>query len=249
MIAVRLALGYTAMLVHGLQHAGLLRRGEVRDALARQVRLSGVQALPIVALVAIAFGAVVPPQALALLGTGNETVMQTVVWGGIRELAPLAAALVIVARSAVAMAAEIALMHLRLLDQGGMPASVWADAAHEDEVVLPRVLGLAASGALLVAYFQALAIAAALLASAWLLGTPLDGELDQFLANGQWWEIPLAIAKGALFGAAIGVVACYHGLHAEPRVAAIPKAAAAACMGGLACVFVIDLMAIVLRFL
>jgi phospholipid/cholesterol/gamma-HCH transport system permease protein len=171
-------------------------------------------------------------------------VLKNLVWGGIRELAPLATALVLVVRSGVAIAAEIALMHLR----GGMSEALWLDAAHEDEVVIPRVLGLAVSAALLVAYFQAFAIAAALLASALLLGTPLDAELDYFLANGVWWQVLAAVGKGALFGAGIGVVSCYHGLHAQPRVAAIPKAAVAAGVGSLAYVFTVDLAAAALRF-
>ncbi len=241
----RLAQGYTAMLVHGVRHAGALRRPGVRVALARQLRLSGVQALPTVALLATLLGAIVPTQALALLGTDNEAVLKTLVWGGIRELAPLVTALVIVVRSGVAIAAEIALMHLR----SGVDDALWRDAAHEDEVVIPRVFGLALSAALLVSYFQTIAIAAALLASAALLGTPLLAELDYFLDNGVWWQVLASVGKGAVFGLAIGVVCCFHGLHAAPQVAAIPKAAVAAGVGSLAVVFVIDLFAAWLRFL
>ncbi len=241
----RLALGYTAMLVHGLMHARALGRAGVRESLLRQLRLSGLQALPAVAVIAALLGAVVPTQALALLGTDNEAVLKNLVWGGIRELAPLMAALVIVARSGVAIAAEIALMHLR----EGMPEALWLGAAHEDEVVIPRVLGLALSCALLVSYFQALAIAAALVASAALLGTPLLSELDYFLSNGVWWHVLASIGKGAVFGLGIGVISCYHGLHAEPKVAAIPKAAVAACTGSLLFIFAVDLFAAWLRFL
>ena len=243
--STRLALGYTAMLVHGVVHAGRLGQPAVRASLVRQVQLSGVQALPVVALMAALLGAIVPAQALALLGVDNEVVLKTLVWGGIRELAPLVTALVLIARSAVAMAAEIALMHLR----SGLSDAHWADAAHDEEVVLPRVLGLALAGALGVAYFQVIAIAAALLASALLLGTPLGSELDYFLANGLWWQVPLSLGKGALFGAGIGVVACYHGLQAAPQVAAVPKAAVAACIGSLVFVALADGLAVGLRWL
>ena len=243
--STRLALGYTAMLVHGVAHAGRLGDRTVRASLARQLQLSGVQALPVVALLAAVLGAVVPTQALALLGVDNELVLKTLVWGGIRELAPLVTALVLVARSAVAMAAEIALMHLR----SGLSDAQWADAAHEEEVVLPRVLGMALAGALLVSYFQAIAVASALLASALLLGTPLASELDHFLAQGQWWQVPLSLGKGAMFGLGIGVVACYHGLHAAPTVAAVPKAAVAATVGSLVFVAVADALAVGIRLL
>ncbi len=241
----RLALGYTAMLVHGVAHAGRLGDRRVRASLVRQLHLSGVQALPVVALMAAVLGAVVPTQALELLGVDNEVVLKNLVWGGIRELAPLLTALVLVARSAVAMAAEIALMQLR----GGMSDEHWADAAHEEEVVIPRVLGLALSGMLLASYFQAIAVAAALLASALLLGTPVASELEYFLANGVWWQVLSALGKGALFGLGIGIVSCYHGLQAEARVAAVPKAAVAACVGSLVFVAVADLLAVALRLL
>jgi len=242
--STRLALGYTAMLTHGVMHAARLREAAVREALARQIHLSGVQALPAVSLIAALLGAVVPTQAMALLGTDNESVLKILVWGGIRELAPLIAALVLTARSGVAIATEVALMHLR----SGMDESLWHGAAHEDEVVIPRMLGLAVCGALLVSYFQTIAIAAALLASSLLLDTPLLAELDTFLVSGVWWQVLAAIGKGTLFGLAIGAVCCYHGLNAEPKVAAVPKAAVAAGLGSLAAVLAIDLFAAGLRF-
>ena len=242
--ATRLALGYTSMLVHGVMHLQRLRDAGVRDALARQIQLSGVQALPVVGLIAVLLGAIVPAQALSLLGPDNEVVLKVLVWGGIRELAPLVTAVVLIARSGVAIAAEIALMHLR----SGMNDTLWLGAAHEDEVVIPRMLGLAASGALLVSYFQAFSIMSGLLASSLLLDTPLVAEFDNFLRTGVWWHVALSIGKGAAFGLVIGGVCCFHGLHAQAQVAAIPKAAVAACSGSLMMVFVIDLFAAWLRF-
>ncbi len=240
----RLTLGYTAMLVHGVMHARRLREPGVRESLARQIHLSGVQALPTVGLIAVLLGAVVPTQALALLGPDNEAVLKILVWGGLRELAPLVTALVLIARSGVAIATEVALMHLR----SGMDDALWHGAANEDEVVIPRMLGLAVSGALLASYFQSISIVAALLASSWLLDTPLLAELNTFLGTGSWWQVIASIAKGALFGLGIGAVCCYHGLNAEPKVAAIPKAAVAAGLGSLLIVLAIDLFAAWLRF-
>jgi phospholipid/cholesterol/gamma-HCH transport system permease protein len=241
----RLALGYTSMLVHACVHWGTLRHAAVGAALARQIQLTGVQALPIVALSAVLFGAIVPAQAFSVLGIDNEIVLKNVVWGGIRELGPLLTALVIVSRSAVAIAAEIALMRLR----EGVSDAVWLDAAHEEEVVIPRVLGLAVSSAVLVSYFQFIAIAAALAATALLLGTPLHSELDYFLAAGVWWQVPLSVLKGALFGLGIGAVSCYHGINVAPRVAAVPKAVVAACIGSVMFVLVVEVIAVALKLL
>ena len=235
----RLALGYSSMLVHAFTRRGLLRLPEVRAALARQIQVTGVQALPYVLGVAVLFGAVVVTRALELLGPDDDTALKAVVWGGIRELGPLVTALILIVRSSVAIAAEVALMRLR----GGILDSHWRDIQHEEEVVLPRVLGAAVSAAALVSCFQFVAIVSALVASAFTLGTALEFELDSFLDTASWAQVPLSIAKGALFGAGIGAIACYHGLQVNAEVGALPKAVVAAGAGSLTYVIAVDLIA------
>ena len=238
----RLALGYGSMLVHAFSRRDLLREPAVRSALSRQIQVTGVQALPYVLVVAVLFGAVVVTRALELLGPDDDTALKAVVWGGIRELGPLITALIIIVRSSVAIAAEVALMRLR----SGIAASHWRDIEHEEEVVLPRVLGAALSAAALVSCFQFVAIGSALVASALTLGTAFEFELDSFLTTASPLQVPLSIAKGALFGAGIGAIACYHGLQVQSEVGALPKAVVAAGAGSLTFVLVIDLIAIVL---
>jgi len=238
----RLALGYGSMLVHAFARRGLLRLPEVRAALARQIQVTGVQALPYVLGVALLFGAVVVTRALELLGPDDDTALKAVVWGGIRELGPLVTALIIIVRSSVAIAAEVALMRLR----SGIHDSHWRDIEHEEEVVLPRVLGAAVSAAALVSCFQFAAIASALVASAFTLGTTFEFELDSFLTTASWAQVPLSIVKGALFGTGIGAIACYHGLQVNAEVGALPKAVVAAGAGSLTFVLAVDLIAVTL---
>ena len=238
----RVALGYGATLVHAFAQRGLLRQEAVHAALWRQIHFTGLQGLPYVALVALLFGAIVVTQALEFLGPDNEVALQAVVWGGIRELGPLVAALVIVVRSSVAIAAEVALMRLREV----ISDELWKEAVHEDEVVLPRVLGVSISALLLVAYFQCIAIGAALLATSFTLGSPLAAEFDHFLSNAAWWQIPLSLGKSALMGAGIAAIACYHGLQVGRDVRDIRKAVVAAGIGSLTYVMVVDLLAALL---
>jgi phospholipid/cholesterol/gamma-HCH transport system permease protein len=240
----RLAWGYGSMLVHAFTRRGLLRRPEVRLALARQIQVTGVQALPYVLAVALLFGAVVVTRALELLGADDDTALKAVVWGGIRELGPLVTALILIVRSSVAIAAEVALMGLR----SGIRDSHWRDILHEEEVVLPRVLGTAVSAAALVSCFQFVAIVSALVASAFTLGTAFEFELDSFLDTAPLAQVPLSIAKGALFGTGIGAIACYHGLQVNAEVGALPKAVVAAGAGSLTFVLVVDLIAVALLF-
>lgn len=238
----RIALGYLDTLAHSLRQWDLLQQDAVRAALVRQIYFTGVRALPLISMFALLFGAVVVTSALASLGADNELALKTVVWGGIRELAPLAAAMIIVARSSVAIGAELALMRL----QSGIHASLWQDAVFEEHPVLPRVLGLALSGTMLVAYFQCIAFASALLATSLILRTPLPTELGHFLEAAQWWQIPLSLIKGTVFGAGIGVVSCYHGLSVEADIREVPKAVMAACVGSLTWVCAVDVFAVLL---
>jgi phospholipid/cholesterol/gamma-HCH transport system permease protein len=238
----RLALGYGSMLVHAVTRRGLLREPGVRAALSRQIQVTGVQALPYVATVALLFGAVVVTQALDLLGSDDDTVLKAVVWGGIRELGPLVTALIIIARSSVAIAAEVSLMRLR----GGIHDAYWQDITHEEEVVLPRMLGVAISSAALVSCFQFIAIGSALAASAVTLGTSFEFELDAFLTTARGLQVPLSIGKGALFGLGIAAIACYHGLQVKRDVAELPKAVVAACLGSLSFVLLVDAAAMLI---
>jgi len=238
----RLAFGYTSMVVHAVTRRGLLRRRDVRAALTRQIHITGVQALPFVASVALLFGAVVVTRALTLLGPESEQALKAVVWGGIREVGPLVTALIIIVRSSVAITAEVALMRMRADSRDPL----WHEAAHEDEVVLPRVLGAAASGALLVVYFQFLAVGSALAAMSIGLGMSFVPELEHFLDAAVWWQVPLSIGKGAAFGLGIATISTYHGLHIEPKAAEVPKAVAAACTASLVFVLALDVVAVLL---
>ena len=239
----RLAQGYTSMLVHAFAHRSLLGARAVRDALWRQIHFTGVRALPYAALVALLFGAVVVTRVLGLVGDDNEAVLKAVVGGGLRELGPLVTALIVIVRSSVAIAAEVALMQLR----GELSELLRSGATHEDEVVLPRVLGVAIGSMLLVACFEFVAIGSALVTTVFTLDSTFAAELDDFLIAAVWWQVPLALAKGAMFGAGIAAVSCYHGLQVEREVGEIPKAVVAACAGSLTFVIFVDAVAFALK--
>lgn len=242
MPALQLALGYSETLAHAVMRRGLLRQPEMRAAVLRQLYFTGVEALPYITVLAILFGAVAVTWVLGIIGQDNEFALKQLVWGGIRELAPLVAALIIVLRSSPAIASEIALMRMK----HGISGEIWQDAVQEEEVVLPRVLGVAVSALLLVVCFEYVAIAAALLAMAVVLDTPVPAQLLQFLGAAEWWQLPLSIGKGLIFGAGTAAIACYHGLHIKPQVKEIPKAVIAACVGGITFVVVVDVLAALL---
>lgn len=234
--------GYLDTISMSLRELPRLASETERAALVRQIHFTGVRALPAISMFALLFGAIISTSALALLGADNEAAIKSVVWGGLRELAPLAAAIIILARSSVAIATELALMRLR----EGMRQQLWEGAVNESHPVMPRVLGLALSGTMLVGYFQFIAFASALAAASLALDTTIELELNNFLDAAQWWQIPLSLAKGTFFGAGIGIISCYHGLAIESDVREVPKAVMAASIGSLTWVCIVDAFAALL---
>ena len=240
----RLALGYISMVAHALAHRGMLADTGVRDGLWRQIHFTGVRALPYAAAVAVLFGAVGVTRLMALLGDDNEEALKAIVSGGLGELGPLLTAFIMIVRSSAAIAAEVGLMNLR----SDINQTLWQASMHEDEVVLPRVLGGAVGGALLVVCFEFLVIVSAIVASAFTLGTTVASELDDFLLAADGWQVPLSMAKGAMFGAGIAAISCYHGLQVRSDVGEVAKAVAAACAGSLSFVIGVDVLVFALRF-
>lgn len=237
--------GYLTVLAHALTHQQVLRDPAVRAALTRQIVVTGVQGLPYIVPLALLFGAGAVTRVIDLLGPDDDTALKTLIWGGLREIGPLVVALIMIMRSGVAIAAEVALITLR----SGIRDTHWHALDDEDELVLPRVLGMAISGAALVSVFQFVAVASALMASAAILGSSLEFEIGSFLAVAEWRQIPLSIGKGALFGIGIATIACWHGLLASDDMVAVPKAVASACVASFAFVLVVDVIAALTRLL
>lgn len=236
-------LGYAGVIRHALVNTGLFRRASVRRTFVQQVYFTGVEALPFVAAMAIVFGAVVVARALAVVGTDNDAVLKNLVWVGVRELGPVAAAMVIIARSSVAIAAELGLMRLR----GELPPHTYEGVAAEEEVILPRIAGVTIASVALTTYFQLFTIASALATMSISLGTPASGEFAHFVETASSGETLIILAKGAIFGVGIAAISCYHGLAIPPRVTALPKAVIAAGLGSLAYVGFVDAALFALR--
>ena len=146
--------GYYGLIAHSFSHSRALRIAPVRLVFLRQVYFTGIEALGIVSLIALLSGALVITQTIALVGANSETVLRVLVWVVVRELGPLFAAILIVARSTPAIATELALMkthhELDHLQQMGI--------APHDYLIVPRIAGVSLSVMALSFYFQIIAI-------------------------------------------------------------------------------------------
>jgi len=152
-----------------LWSAGRLRP-VVRDVLYRQVYFTGVRAIPFAAFLSLLVATMVAVQAPYSAAAGGNILGSVLVVVLVRELGPLAAALIVVTRSGTAMAAELATMGVSGETDGlaGMGVEPF------EYLVLPRLVGTAISLVALTVLFLATSIFTSALLSP-LLNGPSPG--------------------------------------------------------------------------
>jgi phospholipid/cholesterol/gamma-HCH transport system permease protein len=230
--------GYALMAWMAITRWGRLREPQLRLQLQRQIHETGISALPVLAALAALTGAAAVTQLTALAGQDSEAAQTWLFYGLFFELAPLFSALVLVARSSAAMASELAVMHLHdeflALRRMGIPAA--------DYLLLPRILGLTLVLPAVTIFFQVVAVGSGWLAVSLLQDLPLLQVADRFLDRADPWLTLVSLAKSALMGLVIGVIACHHGSSAERSSRAISQTAVQAVGNGLVAVFVVDVI-------
>ena len=98
-----------------------------------------------------------------------------------------------------------------------------------DYLVVPRVVGLAVSTAVLTFYVQVIAVGGGMLLSALVVDATFDELADNFFLLASPMDIVYSLIKSLMFGVSIAIIACYHGLHAPgSSINAIPRAAISA---------------------
>lgn len=189
----------------------------VHPLIRAQVDRAGVRLLPGIVLLGLALGLVIVGQTVPLLqkvGAGQYagTVMVAVL---IRELGPLATALLVLARVGTAIVVELGLSRA----QGEVEAleALGIDPVHY--LVMPRVLGLAAAIFSLTVYLILVAVFSGYL-FIFLQDVPLMpadyfGQIARAL---RWEDFALLGLKTATFGAIIATVTCYQGLAQRLRL-------------------------------
>ena len=227
--------GCWAFLVYSATHLRVLSVVPIRTVFERQLYFTGMEGLLLVATMGLLTGTVFAMMATAILGTG-ELSMRVLVLVQLGELGPMVAAIIIIARSSVAIAAELALMHTR------------GETAHLrvmripplDYLVVPRIAAVTLSVFALTAYFQTAAIAGGLATSALFQQVTFLQQLWRFFAAVSIADIMIAAAKSLCFGLAISGISCFHGLDVGKAATAVPIAAVRAVVQSLIAVFVID---------
>lgn len=231
--------GYWTLLRYCLRNFKALKIAPVRESFHRQVYFTGVEALKIVAVLALLCGTLVVTQVTALVGGNSELTVKVLIWTLVQEVGPLLAAIIIIARSSPAIASELALMkaHNELAYLAQMRITP------EDYLVVPRFAGVTLAVLALSVYFQIIAIGGGLAISAVFQNISFAEQLERFLRIVSFVDLAMVALKGCVFGMAIATISCYHGIHAAPSTTGVPKAAIKAVMQSLVFVFMLDAMA------
>src|SRR5688572_24274871 len=189
--------------------------------LVMQVRFTAVDAMPIIAGLALLIGALVIAQAhaQAVRFGASEALGRLLATIIVRELGPLFAAIIVVARSGTAIASELATA--KVLGEVTALEALGVDPVQY--MVLPRLAGCAISVAILAVYFDTTAVIGGLLVTSWLAHLPPAEYLESLRLGMSAWDVSIVLIKGAFFGFGTAAICCWAGLRAARTPAAIPQ--------------------------
>lgn len=237
---LRFIAGVTELLLHSwhaLCTVPTVDNGAIRSVLLRQVYFTGLQAWKIVVALALIVGAVIVSQVVSIIGSSNATLIgKLLVWVVLRELGPLLTALIVIARSGTAIAAELGSMkingELASLELLGIP--------YERYLIMPRVIGAGLAVIVLTFYFICTSFAGGLLIATTIYHLSYDQVVRGIAVSLALPDVVMLICKSITFGIAIPAICCQAGLGVGTSATEIPQAATRAVIASLFGIFLID---------
>lgn len=231
--------GWRGMLAFTLITLGVMVRkssqakNAIQPRIRGQIAQAGVLLLPLATFVGISLGLLIIGQMVSLLSRiGSQdlagTIMATVV---VRELGPLAAALLVLGR--VGTATVIELGTLRAMGEVEALEALGVDPIHF--LVVPRVIGLAVSIFCLTVYLVLIALFSGY-GFAFLQDVPLlpGNYFGQLMSALGWEDFLLLGMKSLVFGGLISMASCYEGLARPLKLEEVSGATTRAVVQGIA---------------
>ena len=213
--------GFFARLVKGV--GIFMARGQTaRKILIMQILFTCVEALGIVSLLSIGIGAVVNIIGIPLLASLSQdlliyTLLITIIT---RELGPLLVAFIVIARSATAIATEIAGMVI----SHEVEAYVSVGVDPIEHLAVPRFLGVTISVFMLNIYFNIFGLAGSFAVAQFFTPLPASIYFGNMLSKLMISDLLLSIAKSIGFGIIISFVAVTRGFAVERASTEVPVA-------------------------
>jgi phospholipid/cholesterol/gamma-HCH transport system permease protein len=215
------AFGFFARMIKGSWN--FMFRGRVSSKiLIMQILFTFVEALGLTALLALGLGAAVTLIGMPLLASfSQERLIYTVLIAMvIRELGPLFSVFIISARSATAIATEVAGMVI----SHEVEAYISVGIDPIEHLAVPRFLGVTISMFLLNTYFSILGLGASFAAAQFFMPMPASVYFDNLLHILTLQDILISMIKSIVFGMIISTMAVIKGFSVERASTEIPVA-------------------------
>ncbi len=214
------AAGYTFVLLK--KSVALLQRRKITSPVLRsQIYFTGVEALPILAVISLGIGAAVIIQGVSLLpkfGQGELT-YKILILVITRELGPLLTALIIAARSGSAITTELGNM---VVDHE-IEAYVAAGIDPLEHLAAPRVIGVTVAMVFLNLYFNLFGLFGSCWIASLIHGIPLGEFLGNLVLVMSAADVFSSLLKSIVFGLILASVATYYGFRVERAVTEVPQ--------------------------
>ncbi len=214
------------------------RRQVAFKVLVLQILFTGIEALGIVSLIALAIGAVIIVEGNTLLPRFGQSglLYQILIVVITRELGPVLTAFIIIARSGTAIATELG----NMVVSHEIEAYVSVGINPISYLAVPRVLGVTIAMMALTIYFNLFGLVGSYLVSQFVKPMPLAEYFRNLLLTLQARDVLSTLVKGFVFGIIASAVATFQGFKVKVAVTEIPRAAIKAVGQGFVLVFVAD---------
>lgn len=205
--------------------AGLAERGRgdnmVFNVALRQILFTGVEAMKLVAIIALLLGGAVIIETFSFLpGVGGESFIgKILIVVVVRELGPIITAFIVIGRSGTAIASEIGYMmvnhEIQALEMMGINPMRY--------VVFPRIVGMSVAVFCLSFLFNIVALFGGYLVSRFIVYYPFITYVDDLSRALGFWDVAVSGIKCLLFGIIVAVICCYQGFSVRYSFTEIPQ--------------------------
>ena len=203
-----------------------------------ELQLAGVNALPIVGLLAFLLGIVIAYQGGTVLRDygANVFIVDIVALSMVRELAPLITAIIVSGRTGSAYTAQIGTMQVTeeidALRSIGIPP--------QELLVLPKVIALVIALPLLTVYADVMGLVGGIVMSGSLLGLSVTTFVDRLGEAVSVTSFLTGIGKAPVFALVIALVGCFQGFQAFGSAEGVGRQTTISVVQSIFLVIVID---------
>jgi len=232
-------LGFLARTLKGVGH--FIRHSQASfKILVMQILFTFVHALGISTLLAIAIGAAVNVIGSPYLAQFSQqqlifSILITII---VRELGPLLTAFIVIARSATAIATEIAGMVI----SHEVEAYISVGVDPIEHLAVPRFLGVTISLVLLNIYFSIFGLAGSFIVAQIFSSMPIDYYFNNILQVLTIHDLLLSIIKSIAFGTVISIGAVIQGFSVERASTEVPVAGLQAVGSAFGLCIIVDVL-------